>query len=81
MVEKKVDVVLNTPTHSRGPERDGMKIRRASVEHGVPCLTSLDTARALLLALTAREGENHFEVHTIDDYLNAPTEATNESLA
>jgi len=69
VVEKKVDVVLNTPTHSRGPERDGMKIRRASVEHGVPCLTSLDTARALLLALSAREGENHFEVHTIDEYL------------
>jgi len=28
--------------------RDGFQIRRAAVEHGIPCLTSLDTARALL---------------------------------
>jgi carbamoyl-phosphate synthase large subunit len=28
-------------------ERDGFQIRRSSVENGVPCLTSLDTANAL----------------------------------
>ncbi|MFL6558240.1 MAG: carbamoyl phosphate synthase large subunit, partial [Bacillus sp. (in: firmicutes)] len=30
------------------PERDGFRIRREAVENGVPCLTSLDTADAIL---------------------------------
>ena len=34
-------------TKGKEVERDGFQIRRASVENGVPCLTSLDTAEAL----------------------------------
>ena len=30
---------------------DGFEIRRAAVETGIPCLTSLDTARAVVEAL------------------------------
>jgi carbamoyl-phosphate synthase large subunit len=33
------------------PERDGFKIRRAAAESAVPCLTSLDTAAAMLEVL------------------------------
>lgn len=40
--------VINTLTKGKQPERDGFRIRRESVENGVPCLTSLDTAEALL---------------------------------
>ncbi|MFJ8244049.1 carbamoyl-phosphate synthase large subunit [Peribacillus asahii] len=40
--------VINTLTKGKQPERDGFKIRRESVENGVPCLTSLDTAEAIL---------------------------------
>jgi carbamoyl-phosphate synthase large subunit len=69
VMNKDVVLLINTPTGGRRPHRDGMMIRRASVEHGVPCLTSLDTARALLLALTARRGENHFQSQAIQDYL------------
>ncbi|MBC7327508.1 carbamoyl-phosphate synthase large subunit [bacterium] len=47
----KVKLVLNTMSKDGKVERDGAKIRRAAVEHEVPCLTSLDTARALLLAM------------------------------
>ena len=32
---------------------DGFQIRRAAVEANIPCLTSLDTARALVEALRA----------------------------
>ncbi len=49
-----IHLVLNTLSPERNPEREGARIRRASVEHSIPCLTSLDTARALLLALTSR---------------------------
>ncbi|WP_147531996.1 carbamoyl-phosphate synthase large subunit [Bacillus marasmi] len=41
-------LVINTFTRGKQPERDGFRIRRESVENGVPCLTSLDTADAIL---------------------------------
>ena len=41
-------LVINTLTRGKQPERDGFRIRRESVENGVPCLTSLDTAEAML---------------------------------
>jgi carbamoyl-phosphate synthase large subunit len=40
--------VINTLTKGKQPARDGFRIRRESVENGVVCLTSLDTAGALL---------------------------------
>lgn len=45
--------VINTLTKGKQPERDGFRIRRESVENGVPCLTSLDTAKAILRVLEA----------------------------
>jgi carbamoyl-phosphate synthase large subunit len=44
----RAQLVINTLTRGKQPERDGFRIRRESVENGVPCLTSLDTARAML---------------------------------
>ncbi|HYK72581.1 MAG TPA: ATP-grasp domain-containing protein, partial [Pseudoneobacillus sp.] len=43
-----VQLIINTLTRGKQPERDGFKIRRESVENGIPCLTSLDTANAIL---------------------------------
>ena len=40
--------VINTFSKGKQPERDGFRIRRETVENGVPCLTSLDTAEAIL---------------------------------
>jgi len=45
--------VINTPTLGRTVDRDGFLIRRAAVEARVPCLTSLDTALAVVTALRA----------------------------
>ncbi|RLQ95804.1 carbamoyl-phosphate synthase large subunit [Falsibacillus albus] len=41
-------LVINTLTKGKQPQRDGFRIRRESVENGIPCLTSLDTAEAIL---------------------------------
>jgi len=46
-------IVVNTLTKGRTPERDGFRIRREAVENGVVCMTSLDTVRALLRMLEA----------------------------
>ena len=43
--------VINTLTKGKQPERDGFRIRREAVENGVVCLTSIDTAFALLRVL------------------------------
>ncbi|HEV8468298.1 MAG TPA: carbamoyl-phosphate synthase large subunit [Candidatus Limnocylindria bacterium] len=45
--------VINTPTLGKTVDRDGFLIRRAAVEARVPCLTSLDTALAVVTALRA----------------------------
>ena len=44
----RADLIINTLTRGKEPARDGFKIRRAAVEYGVACTTSLDTARAIL---------------------------------
>ncbi|HEY3298496.1 MAG TPA: ATP-grasp domain-containing protein, partial [Armatimonadota bacterium] len=65
----KIDLLINTLSKDKKIEREGAMIRRASVEHGIPCLTSLDTAKALLYALSAKkEGEN-LDCLTIDKYV------------
>ncbi|MFX3674167.1 MAG: carbamoyl-phosphate synthase large subunit [Paenisporosarcina sp.] len=40
--------VINTLTKGKQPESDGFRIRRESVENGIACFTSLDTAEAML---------------------------------
>jgi carbamoyl-phosphate synthase large subunit len=47
-----IDMIINTPRRNKREDGDGVKIRRMAVEHSVLCLTSIDTAHAIL---TARE--------------------------
>ena len=46
--------------------KDGFEIRRAAVERRIPCLTSLDTATALLESAVVAADE--LEVRTIDEW-------------
>ncbi len=64
----KINLLINTLSKDKRIEREGARIRRASVEAGVPCLTSLDTARALLIALHARKDGSAFALATVDEY-------------
>ena len=66
----KINLLINTLSSDKRIEREATRIRRASVEVGVPCLTSLDTARALLMSLEARRQGNPFALATVDEYLN-----------
>ena len=49
-----IDLVIDTPTQGRDKSRDGFLIRRVSIETGVTCLTSLDTANALVKSLETK---------------------------
>ncbi|MBA1336199.1 MAG: Carbamoyl-phosphate synthase large chain [Firmicutes bacterium] len=41
-------LIINTPTKGKDSRTDGFKIRRKAVESSITCLTSIDTARALV---------------------------------
>lgn len=45
------NMVINTLTRGKNVESDGFKLRRAAVETGIFCMTSLDTTEALVRAL------------------------------
>lgn len=67
----RIDFVVNTLTKGRWQESDGFQIRRAAVEHGVPCLTSLDTTAMLLRVLAEKvntQGEC-FHLIPLQEYL------------
>ena len=49
-----IDLVIDIPNQGEH-SRDGFLIRRVSIETGVTCLTSMDTANALLTALEDAE--------------------------
>jgi carbamoyl-phosphate synthase large subunit len=74
ITQGQVDLVINTmsniyaePGEVGGPVfKDGFEIRRAAVERRIPCLTSLDTATALLESAVAASRE--MEVRTIDEW-------------
>ena len=59
----RIDLVIDTPTQGRDKSRDGFLIRRTAIETGVNCLTSLDTANALLTSL---ENGKKDKLHLID---------------
>ena len=69
-----VDLVINTMSNiytdggdAGGPVfKDGFEIRRAAVERRIPCLTSLDTAAALVES--AATAPDEMEVRTIEEW-------------
>ena len=76
-----VDLVINTISNETTPGRlgltgaplairDGFEIRRAAVERRIPCLTSLDTAAALVESLNLLALDGAFHVATLDEYIN-----------
>ena len=67
--EGKVDLMLNTLTYGKQPEREGFQLRRLAVEMGVPCLTSLDTAREVLHVVASRAtAGDAITVDAVQDY-------------
>ncbi|MFZ5777118.1 MAG: carbamoyl-phosphate synthase large subunit [Bacillota bacterium] len=65
----RIGLVINTLTRRRGPISDGFRIRRITAEHGVPCLTSLDTAEALLEALERLDSSGMAPPIALQDHL------------
>ena len=57
------DMVINTPNRGKKADGDGWKIRRMCSERSIPCITAIDTARAIV---TARRQGRSRELQAID---------------
>lgn len=56
--EKKIDLIINTPTVGRSPKRDGYMIRRSAVELGIPYITTFAGAEAAVNAIRKVRNRN-----------------------
>ena len=63
----KVTYVISTSSKGRIPTRDSVKIRRKAVERNIPCLTSIDTANALVECLMSRYSQYNTELVDINN--------------
>lgn len=64
----KVTLIINTPTRGKIPSRMGFKIRRTAMEYDTPCLTSLDTANAVLKVLENIVSKKEAEIYELGEY-------------
>jgi carbamoyl-phosphate synthase large subunit len=63
-----IALIVNTPS-GKGARTDEGRIRASAVSHGVPCITTINAARAAVAALERlRQGE--LEVYALQDLLN-----------
>ncbi len=58
----KINYVISTSETGRKPSRDSVKMRRKAVERSIACLTSIDTANALLECLEMHKSVDDVEM-------------------
>jgi carbamoyl-phosphate synthase large subunit len=66
MNDNQVALVMNTPS-GKGARTDEGRIRAAAVQHGVPCLTTIEAATAAVKAIEAL-GEEEMDVRALQDW-------------
>jgi carbamoyl-phosphate synthase large subunit len=75
LIDGQVQLIINTPS-GKGARTDEGRIRAASVAHGVPCITTIPAAEAVVLAMKALREET-MTVQALQDRL--PSEAAARS--
>ena len=61
--------ILSTPGKGTAPERTGYLLRRLAAEHGVPCFSSMDTAKAVVRAFQEIRSQTVPQVMSLQEYL------------
>lgn len=69
---KEINIVINTPTIGKDVRRCGFRLRTYAEQYQIPCFTSLDTAKAYLLALKTLKKEKKLTYDQIKTYMKAP---------
>lgn len=68
MKEGRLALIINTPTLGKNSERSGFQIRTLSEMYGLPCFTSIDTARAFLQAINIYDANSKLKFKSIEKY-------------
>ena len=69
ILDGQVSMLINTPSVDRVAEVEAARIRRACIETGIPCLTSIDTAWALAQAVEVFRDPHRATCLTLPEYL------------
>ncbi len=64
----KISLVINTPTKGKISTRLGFHLRRTAMEYNVSCITSIDTAKAVLEILEHMVHQKNTSVYALDEY-------------
>jgi len=66
IMNREVHLIINTPS-GKGPTLDEAKIRSLAVSYGIPCITTIDAARAALAAICAFK-DGGYQVKSLQEY-------------
>lgn len=64
----KISMVICTPEREKLSKETGFILRRTAIEYNVPCLSSLDTAKAVVQVLKNSTDSEDIEVYSLDEY-------------
>lgn len=64
-----ISLMINTPSPDAKAEEEAARIRRACIETGVPCVTSIDTATAILHAIDVYADPAKASCLRLEEYL------------
>jgi carbamoyl-phosphate synthase large subunit len=68
ILEGRVCLMINTPSLTETSESEAARIRRACIETGVPCVTTIDTAEALIKALDVFSDPSRASCLRLEEY-------------
>ena len=57
ILDGRIELIVNTPYGNSGPRIDGYEIRSAAVARGVPCITTVQAAAAVVQGIEAARGD------------------------
>ena len=78
LIDGQVQLIINTPS-GKGARTDEGRIRAASVAHGVPCVTTIPAAEAVVLAMRALR-EEPLTVQALQDRLGSEANGRREMV-
>ncbi|WP_097025984.1 carbamoyl-phosphate synthase large subunit [Clostridium peptidivorans] len=64
----KLQMIINTPTKGKISSREGFWLRRTAMEYNLPCITSLDTVKAIVRSLNSLNEKDEIEIYSLDRY-------------
>ncbi len=70
IMEGGLSMMINTASLTETSESEAARIRRACIETGVPCVTAIDTASALVRALEIYSDPSQSDCKRLDEYFS-----------